>query len=108
MLVSHLDTLLLAELYLLLNMNTDLSILVTDPKYQRRGAASMLVRWGCEEADKRGMVANLMATQAGLSLYLKHGFRVVSETPLDLRPFGVDETELRRGMVRPAKVKCES
>jgi hypothetical protein len=41
-----------------------------------------------------------MASAAGLGLYLKYGFEVKMETPLDLRPFGVDETEIRRGMLR--------
>ncbi|GAB1736836.1 hypothetical protein NU219Hw_g8864t1 [Hortaea werneckii] len=78
----------------------NLSLLVTHPHHQRRGAASMLVRWGCEKADERGMVAALMATKAGMSVYLKHGFQVMNETVLDLRQYGVDASDLRIGMLR--------
>ncbi|KAI7525702.1 hypothetical protein KC331_g17381 [Hortaea werneckii] len=78
----------------------NLSILVTHPHHQRRGAASMLVRWGCEKADERGMVAALMATEAGVGVYLKHDFHVLNETVLDLRPYGIDASDLRIGMLR--------
>ena len=67
----------------------------------------MLVQWGCEKADERGLMCCLMASQMGLAVYLKHGFVVVKETPLDLRPYGVDETEIRRGMIRQPSAKAE-
>ncbi|KAI6903365.1 hypothetical protein KC318_g7017 [Hortaea werneckii] len=78
----------------------NLSILVTHPHHQRRGAASMLVRWGCGKADERDMVAALMATEAGVGVYLRHDFQVLNETVLDLRPYGVDASDLRIGMLR--------
>ncbi|RMZ03598.1 hypothetical protein D0862_05583 [Hortaea werneckii] len=78
----------------------NLSILVTHPHHQRRGAASMLVRWGCEKADERGMVAALMATKAGVGVYLRHDFQVMKKTVLDLRQYGVDASDLRIGMLR--------
>ncbi|KAI7221781.1 hypothetical protein KC333_g1534 [Hortaea werneckii] len=78
----------------------NLSILVTHPHHQGRGAASMLVRWGCEKADERDMVAALMATEAGVGVYLRHDFQVLNETELDLRPYGVDASDLRIGMLR--------
>ncbi|KAI7162844.1 hypothetical protein KC349_g1792 [Hortaea werneckii] len=78
----------------------NLSILVTHPHHQRRGAASMLVRWGCEKADERDMVAALMATKAGVGVYLRHNFQVLNETVLDLRPYGIDASDLRIGMLR--------
>jgi predicted N-acetyltransferase YhbS len=34
-----------------------LDTLVALPKHKRRGAGSMLVRWGCERADAAGVVA---------------------------------------------------
>ncbi|KAF2771630.1 hypothetical protein EJ03DRAFT_325276 [Teratosphaeria nubilosa] len=74
--------------------HADLSILVTHPEHQRRGAGSMLVGWGCQKADERGLMCILTASEAGLPVYKKHGFVVVKEVPLDLRPFGIDETEL--------------
>lgn len=35
-------------------MNVVLDSLATDPKYQRRGAGSMLVKWGLDIADTCG------------------------------------------------------
>ncbi|KAI6870689.1 hypothetical protein KC343_g7171 [Hortaea werneckii] len=78
----------------------NLSMLVTHPDHQRRGAASMLVQWGCDKADERGMIAALMATEAGIGVYLRHGFQVMKQTMLDLRPYGVDASDPRVGMLR--------
>ncbi|KAI7227942.1 hypothetical protein KC343_g6259 [Hortaea werneckii] len=78
----------------------NLLMLVTHPDHQRRGAASMLVQWGCKKADERGMLAALMATEAGMSVYLRHGFQVMKQTMLDLRPYGVDASDSRIGMLR--------
>ncbi|KAI7481862.1 hypothetical protein KC367_g2628 [Hortaea werneckii] len=78
----------------------NLSMLVTHPSHQRRGAASMLVQWGCEKADERGMIAALIATEAGIGVYSRHGFQVMKQTMLDLRPYSVDATDLRIGMLR--------
>ncbi|KAJ5494605.1 hypothetical protein N7463_010692 [Penicillium fimorum] len=51
-----------------------LDSLGTHPDYQRRGAGSMMVRWGCDLADKDGVAAYVDASKEGASLYLKHGF----------------------------------
>ncbi|KAK4547413.1 hypothetical protein LTR36_001069 [Oleoguttula mirabilis] len=83
-----------------------LSILVTRPDHQRRGAGSMLVKWGCDKADEQNVMCALTASVAGLATYTKQGFVVVKEADLDLRPYGVDETEIRRSMIRPAKAQA--
>lgn len=85
----------------------DLRILIADPAHQRRGAGSLLVKWGCHKADEHGLMTVLTASEAGLRVYLKHGFKVVKETHLDLRPFGVDETEIRRNMIRQPVARVE-
>lgn len=107
MLVSTGATLLLVTQGDTANANeaAGLSILVTHPTYQRRGAGGMLVKWGCDKADERGLMSALIASTAGLGVYLKHGFEVVQEAKLDLHPYGVEEVELRRGMIRPAAPK---
>jgi predicted N-acetyltransferase YhbS len=92
----------------LANIRIALGILVTHPKHQRRGAGGMLVRWGCKKADERGVISILQAAEAGLQLYLKHGFEIVKETPMDLRPYGVDETEIRRHMIRQPRKEVVS
>lgn len=65
----------------------------------------MLIKWGCDKADERDLISVLQASQAGLNLYLKHGFEIKKIRELDLRPYGVDETEIGRGMVRQSRPK---
>lgn len=73
---------------------------VVHPDFQRRGAGSMLVEYGCKRADELGVIAVLGATDQGKGLYLKHGFKVIYEQEFDLRPFGFDSTETKRSMLR--------
>ncbi|KAK5115960.1 hypothetical protein LTR62_000416 [Meristemomyces frigidus] len=80
-----------------------LSVLVTDPQHQRRGAGTLLVKYGCDKADSLGLFAILHASPAGVGVYTKQGFEVIEEKLLDLRPFGVDESEVRRFMIREAR-----
>ncbi|KAF9894808.1 hypothetical protein FE257_004429 [Aspergillus nanangensis] len=51
-----------------------LDILVTDPDHRRRGAATLLLRWGCDMADQAGMPIYLDATESGAPVYQKHDF----------------------------------
>lgn len=60
---------------------TDLESLGTHPDYQRRGAGSMLVKWGCDLADKNGVAAYVDASKEGAALYKKYGF--VDFSPAD-------------------------
>jgi GNAT superfamily N-acetyltransferase len=68
-----------------------LDTLVTLPQHERRGAGSMLVRWGCEKADEAGVEAYLEASLVGAPLYARHGFEGREEIELDLRKYGGDE-----------------
>jgi ribosomal protein S18 acetylase RimI-like enzyme len=47
------------------------------PAYQGKGVGSLLVDWGCEQADKTGSDMSLLASPAGIKLYEKFGFEVV-------------------------------
>jgi hypothetical protein len=64
----------------------------------------MLVKWGTDKADKRGIIGVLVATQMGQRCYLKDDFEVVREDEINLTPFGVDEVDIRRGMIRRRKL----
>jgi GNAT superfamily N-acetyltransferase len=68
-----------------------LDTLVTLPQHERRGAGSMLVRWGCEKADDAGVEAYLEASPMGAPMYARHGFEEVRPIELDLRKYGGDE-----------------
>ncbi|WYZ37577.1 hypothetical protein EsH8_II_001083 [Colletotrichum jinshuiense] len=56
-----------------------LDTLVTHPDYQRRGAGSMLLEWGCSVADENGVGAYVDASKAGAPLYQRFGFVDESE-----------------------------
>ena len=68
-----------------------LDTLVTLPQHERRGAGSMLVRWGCEKTDEAGVEAYVEASLMGAPMYARHGFEAVKEIELDLRNYGGDE-----------------
>ncbi|KAL4994035.1 acyl-CoA N-acyltransferase [Aspergillus recurvatus] len=51
-----------------------LDTLATHPDYQRRGAGSMLLQWGCELADEAGVALYVDASRAGAPLYERFGF----------------------------------
>ncbi|KAM0346228.1 hypothetical protein ACHAPU_005653 [Fusarium lateritium] len=51
-----------------------LDTLVTHPDYQRCGAGSMLMKWGCDLADANGVAAYVDASKSGAALYERFGF----------------------------------
>ncbi|KAH8600204.1 putative GNAT family acetyltransferase [Bisporella sp. PMI_857] len=51
-----------------------LSFLGTDPAYERRGAASLMIQWGIDQCRKNNFPAYLESTLEASSLYYKHGF----------------------------------
>ncbi|KAH9884420.1 acyl-CoA N-acyltransferase [Xylariomycetidae sp. FL2044] len=63
----------------------------TDPEYQRRGAGSMMMQWGCDLADQLFLPAWIEASPEGNALYRKYGF-------YDLEPArgGLQGTNMRR------------
>lgn len=65
----------------------------------------MLVKHGCDLADEAGLISVLTASSAGYRLYEKHGFTTYKYHDLDLRPFGVDDIEPRRYMMRQPQAK---
>jgi hypothetical protein len=54
-----------------------LKILLTHPRFQRRGAGSALARWGVEQARAMGVCTTVFASPMGLALYRRLGFREV-------------------------------
>ncbi|KAJ5814481.1 hypothetical protein N7474_006258 [Penicillium riverlandense] len=66
-----------------------LDTLGTHPDYQGRGAGSMIVKWGCDLADKAGVSAYVDASKEGAGLYKKHGF-------VDYNPPGSDVAAMAR------------
>ncbi|GAA5865132.1 hypothetical protein JCM8547_007724 [Rhodosporidiobolus lusitaniae] len=76
-----------------------LSILAVDPRYQKTGAGSALMQWGCGLADKEGVPMDLKSTDVGLGLYKKFGF---AEYRAAVKVEGYEEIVLYP-MMRPAR-----
>lgn len=58
------------------------------PEYQRKGLGSRLVKWGVDRADELGLSAYTEASEQGLNLYLRYGFKEVDRVTVDLEPWG--------------------
>lgn len=71
---------------------TDLGYLCTDPAYQGNGAGSLLLRWGTDIADDRGLPCFLLSTHSGHKLYSRRGFKDSEALELDGTAFGVPQT----------------
>ncbi|OAA69076.1 acetyltransferase, GNAT family [Cordyceps fumosorosea ARSEF 2679] len=65
-----------------------LKLLHTDPTYQRRGAASMLLKRWAERADEHGLESYLEATEEGRPLYEKFGYETVDVLVTDFSKWG--------------------
>jgi GNAT superfamily N-acetyltransferase len=62
-----------------------LANLSTCPLHRRRGAASMLIQWGLDLADKQGIEAYTEAHDESRTLYEKFGFESVAEFEVKMR-----------------------
>ena len=61
-----------------------IALLGTHPLYERRGAATQLIKWGCERADVEGLPCFVDSSITGHPLYRKLGFRDVGSMEVDL------------------------
>ena len=65
-------------------MIPDVVSVVTHPDHLRRGAGSLIMKWGISYARSLNVPVFLMASPHGVPLYIKHGFQIVGETAIDL------------------------
>jgi ribosomal protein S18 acetylase RimI-like enzyme len=70
-----------------------LSDLATRLAHRRRGAGSMLIRWGLEKANEKGMEAYLEASEQTRLLYEKFGFKVAEQFKFDKVQYGGEGEE---------------
>lgn len=81
----------------------DLKLLHTHPDHQKRGAGSMLLRWGASEADRLGLESYLEASPEGKPLYAKCGFRELETLVTDFSAWGGPKEWETVLMTRPAQ-----
>jgi GNAT superfamily N-acetyltransferase len=80
-----------------------LRLLATDPRHQRRGVGSTLLRHGLERADRLSLPTYLDSGISGRPLYEKFGFEVKRDFPLDCTEYGGRSGGTHWCMLRPAK-----
>jgi predicted N-acetyltransferase YhbS len=78
-----------------------LKFLHTDPKHWKRGAGSLLIRWGLDKSRELQLPAYLEASPKGAGLYLKHGFKVFDQLDFDLARWGGEGVSSVALMLRP-------
>jgi hypothetical protein len=76
-----------------------LELMGTIDENKRKGAASMLLQWGCDQADREGLECYVDASPDGLPLYERFGWEKKGEQDM---PGGFGYTEVF--LVRPPKV----
>lgn len=62
---------------------------MTKEKRRHRGAGTLLVKWGLEQAQKDKVPAYVEASTDGAPLYAKCGFEKVGENSWDLSKYGL-------------------
>jgi GNAT superfamily N-acetyltransferase len=60
-----------------------------DPSFQGQGVGSELLRWGTQQADRLGVFCWVHSSQAGSSIFEKHGFETVDTLTLDLDEYAI-------------------
>jgi GNAT superfamily N-acetyltransferase len=63
-------------------------MLMTDPRFARRGAAQKVIEWGIAEADSKQLPIYLESSLMARPLYERNGFRVVQDFTMDLADYG--------------------
>lgn len=74
--------------------------MVTANKHRRRGAGSLLVKWGIEMSEATGLPCYLQASEQGRRLYRQYGFGAVNVVEFDLSRYGLEGTETMTEMIR--------
>ena len=59
-----------------------LEVLATVHDYKGRGAGKMLVKWGCNEADKAGVEVFVETNNSAVSFYQQFGFKLELEAEM--------------------------
>jgi GNAT superfamily N-acetyltransferase len=77
-----------------------LGSLATHPDETGRGCASMLLKWGIDQAERNGARIFLSSMPAAHNLYLRYGWRDVDEIQLKLGEHENGETVVINAMVR--------
>ena len=79
---------------------TVLALLVTSTQHRKRGAGSLLVKWGIEKSEETGLLAYVQASEQGRRLYSHYGFEDLDTVEFDLSKYGLEGVEVMTEMSR--------
>jgi predicted N-acetyltransferase YhbS len=60
-----------------------ISYCFVDPSFRHQGAGSVMMKWGLEQADAKGMESFVESTEDGEKFYAAHGFETLHDFTLD-------------------------
>ena len=66
------------------NTKAGLTFIGTDPQFERRGAATPLIKWGIEKSRETNIPAYLESTLNAVPLYERLGFKTMEILSIDL------------------------
>ncbi|MFX1569073.1 MAG: GNAT family N-acetyltransferase [Promethearchaeota archaeon] len=74
----------------------DLMSIAVDPKYQRKGIASKLLKAMFEKADSYGYYTYVSADIDNVDFYKKHGYKVIKELNIKINDYDLSNWEMLR------------
>ncbi|KAI9710537.1 MAG: hypothetical protein M1820_002673 [Bogoriella megaspora] len=77
-----------------------LALLVTASGHRKRGAGSLLVKWGIGKSAIAGLPCYLQASEQGRSLYERYGFHSIGTAEFELSDYGLQGIEIMTEMLR--------
>lgn len=77
-----------------------LALLVTASQHRRRGAGSLIVKWGLEMSETTGLPCYLQASEQGRRVYSHYGFQDVDTVEFDLSKYRLQGVERMAEMIR--------
>ena len=66
------------------NNKAGLTFIGTDPQFERRGAATSLIKWGLDKSRESNIPAYLESTLNAVPLYERLGFKTMENLSIDL------------------------
>ena len=77
-----------------------MALLVTASQHRRRGAGSLVVKWGIDKSEATGLPCYLQAPEQGRRLYSHYGFESTETAEFNLLDYGLEGVEKMTEMIR--------
>jgi len=85
-----------------------LALLVTASQHRRRGAGSLLVKWGIDMSETTGLPCYLQASEQGRRLYSHYGFQDIDTVEFNLSEYGLEGVEKMTEMIRKPSASAKA